>query len=313
MTPQRVRNPIIPGNRQDRTGTAGILRRAGAAIRKRWAGLQVDVLAIFDRIPIYGRNDDARQPAERTIYALTPDEAAATSQALQDALDRWIGAERDVKHVLWWEPYPEEALQLGTAQSVANLTQLSPAYAAARSLQTVVFSQPYRNRVAMAQIKSYEHWTGITAGMRSELSQIIGRAVVDGKAPRDVRREIMDRLDVSRSKALEYAQTDITDTLRQARMAEADNAVETMGLNIGLLWTSALIPTTRPWHASRNGKAYSTAEVRAFYSVNGNRYRCHCATTECLLDDKGAPILTQGAKDSMRKELDAWQKATAKK
>lgn len=312
MTPQRVRNPIIPGNRQDRTGTAGILRRAGATIRRRWAWLQADVLAIFDRIPIYGRNDGAR-PVERTIYSMTPDEAAATSQALQEALDRWIGAERDVKHVLWWEPYPEEAMQLGTAQSVANLTQLSPTYAAARSLQTVVFSQPYRNRVAMAQLKSYEHWTGISAGMRSELSQIIGRAVVDGKAPRDVRREIMDRLDVSRSKALEYAQTDITDTLRQARMAEADNAVETMGLNIGLLWTSALIPTTRPWHASRNGKAYSTAEVRAFYQVNGNRYRCHCATTECLLDDKGAPILTQGAKDSMRKELETWQKAAAKK
>jgi uncharacterized protein with gpF-like domain len=312
MTPQRVRNPILPGNRQDRTGTAGILRRASAAIRRRWAGLQAEVLAIFDRIPVYGQNDVA-QPAARTIYAMTPEEAAATSQALQDALDRWIGAERDVRHVLWWEPFPEEAMHLGSAQSVANLTQLSPAYAAARSLQTVVFSQPYRNRVAMAQLKSYEHWTGISAGMRSELSQIIGRAVVDGKSPRRARAEIMERLDVSKSKALEYAQTDITDTLRQARMAEADHAIETMGLNIGLLWTSALIPTTRPWHASRNGKAYSTAEVRAFYQVNGNIFRCHCATTECLLDDNGAPIITKGAKDSMRKELETWQKAAEKK
>lgn len=36
---------------------------------------------------------------------------------------------------------------------------------------------------------------------------------------------------------------------------------------------------------------------------------CHCATTECLLDDAGAPILTRGAKDSMRNELEAWKKA----
>lgn len=302
----------MPGNRRDRTGTAGILRRAGAAIRKRWAGLQVDVLAIFDRIQVYGQND-AGQTMERTIYALTPDEAAATSQALQDALDRWIGAGRDVKHVLWWEPYPEEAMQLGAAQSAANLTQLSPAYAAARSLQTVVFSQPYRTRVAMAQIKSYEHWTGISASMRSELSQIIGRAVVDGKAPRDVRREIMDRLDVSRSKALEYAQTDITDTLRQARWAESDHARDNMGIRVGILHTSAFLPTTRPTHAARHGKVYSTEEARAWYGRDGNRYRCHCGQTECLLDDKGAPILTQGAKDSMRKELEAWQKAAAKK
>lgn len=308
MTPQRVRNPIIPGNRQDRTGTAGILRRANAAIRRRWTGLQAEVLAIFARIPIYSQNDAAR-PAERTIYGLTPDEVAATAQALQQALDRWISEGRESRHVLWWEPYPEEAMQLGTAQSVANLTNLSPAYAAARSLQTAVFSQPYRNRVAMAQIKSYEHWTGISAGMRSELSQIIGRAVVDGKAPREVRREIIDRLDVSQSKALQYAQTDITDTLRQARMAEADHGSEVMGLNIALLWTSALVPTTRPWHASRNGNAYSTAQVRAFYEVNGNRYNCRCATTECLTDEGGAPILSKGAKDSLRREREAWQKA----
>lgn len=312
MNARRPRNPILPGNRQDRTGTAGILRRAGATIRRRWAGLQADVLAIFERITIYGQNDSAR-PAERTIYSLTPDEAAATSQSLQDALDRWIGAGRAVKHVLWWEPYPEEAMQLGAAQSVANLTQLSPTYAAARSLQTVVFSQPYRNRVAMAQIKSYEHWTGISAGMRSELSQIIGRAVVDGKAPRDVRREIMDRLDVSRSKALDYAQTDITDTLRQARWAEADHARDNMGIRSGILHSSAFLRTTRPTHAARHGKVYSTDEARAWYSRDGNRYRCHCGQTECLLDDNGAPILTQGAKDSMRKELEAWQKASAKK
>lgn len=308
MTPQRVRNPIISGNLKDRTGAAGILRRAGAQIRKRWAGLQREVLAIFDRIPIYSTNDLVL-PAARTIYGMTPDEMAATSQALQLALDRWIAAERDVKHVLWWEPLEEEAAQLGTAQAVANLTNLSTTYAAARSLQTVVFSQAYRNRVAMAQIKSYEHWTGLSAGMRSELSQIIGRAVVDGKAPRAVRAEITERLDVSRSKALQYAQTDITDTLRQARMEEADHAMATMEIDIALLWTSALIKTTRPWHASRNGQAYTSAEVKEFYGKNGNLYNCRCSVTECLLDDKGRPIQTQGAKDSLRKELEVWQKA----
>ena len=310
MKPERVVNPVIPGSTTDRTGTGGILRRAGADIRRRFAELQKDVLAIFDRIRVLSTNDAA---LARTIYAMTPEEMAATSQALREALDRWISNGRDPAHLAWWAIYDEDASQLGSAQSVSNLTRLSAAYAATRTLRDVVFSEAYRTRVATAQIKSYDHWTGLSAELRAELSQIIGRAVVDGKNPKAVRAEIAERLDVSKARALQYSQTDITDTLRQARMAEADYAEEQFGLRIGLLWTSALIPTTRPWHASRNGKVYKSAEVRAFYEANGNRYRCHCATTECLLDAAGKPILTKTLKDSMAKELAAWQKAQPKK
>lgn len=237
---------------------------------------------------------------------------AATSQALRDALDRWIASERDPAHSFWWSAYDQEASQAGAAQSVANLTRLSPAYGATRTLQQVVFSEAYRNRVAMAQLKSYEHWTGLSAGMRSELSQIIGRAVVDGKNPRAVRTEIAERLGVSRAKAAQYAQTDITDTLRQARVAEAEHAEEEFGIRIGLLWTSALTQTTRWWHGNRNGKVYSPGEVRAFYAERGNRYNCHCATTECLLDEAGKPILTKRLRETMAGELATWRKRTGK-
>jgi uncharacterized protein with gpF-like domain len=120
--------------------------------------------------------------------------------------------------------------------------------------------------------------------------------------------EIRERLDVSRSAALQYAQTDITDTLRQARWAEAERAGDEYGLRLALLWTSALIPTTRPWHASRHGKVFTPAEVRNFYGQRGNRYRCHCSQTEALLDEAGAPILTDGLKRSMSKELKAWER-----
>ncbi len=199
----------------------------------------------------------------------------------------------------------------GTAQSLANIAGLSATYAGARSLEQIVYSEAYRNRVAMAQIKSYEHWTGLSAGMRSELSQIIGRAVVDGKNPRAVRAEIAERLDVSKAKALQYAQTDITDTLRQARQAEKDFAEAEFGIELGLLWTSALKPTTRPHHAARHGKVYTTEQVREFYGRDGNRYNCYCAQTECLLDADGRPILTDTLKGAMAKEKAAWERVSA--
>lgn len=304
------RNPAIPGTPRDRTGTADVLRRAVADIRRRFAGLQREVLAIFDGIRIVQAND-ASSTMQRTIYALTPDEMAAVSLALRQAMDRWIADGRDPASMLWYSVYPEQASQLGAAQAVANLTHLSAAYAATRTLRDVVFSEAYRHRVAMAQIKSYEHWTGLSGEIRAELSQIIGRAVVDGKNPRAVRREIMDRLDVSKSRAMQYAQTDITDTLRMARLAEDQHAEESLGIRTGELWTSAFLPTTRPTHAARSGRVYTREQVRDFYSRDGNRYRCHCSITSVLLDDDGQPILSDSLRKTMRKEREAWEDSKA--
>jgi uncharacterized protein with gpF-like domain len=303
----RQRNPALPGTSRDRTGTAGILRRAVAEIRKRYTGLQREVLAIFDGIRIVQTNDAGTMP--RTIYALTPEEMASVSYALRQALDRWIASGREAAHAFWYSAYIDEASQLGAAQAVANLTNLSNIYAAARTLRDVVFSEAYRNRVAMAQIKSYEHWTGLAAGMKSELSQIIGRAVVDGKNPKAARAEIMERLGVSKGRAMGYAQTDITDTLRQARLAEDERAEETLGIVTGELWTSAFLPTTRPTHAARSGRVYTREEVQDFYGRDGNRYRCHCSITSCLLDADGKPILSDTLKAAMRKEREVWEKA----
>lgn len=301
-------NPIIPGGAKDRTGAGRIISRAIGEIDKRFKGLRADVLALFDAIPTYAINALA-DPGARVLYGLTPEQMAALSAELLAAVERWIVDGRDPANTFWWAPYDAQASQLGAAQSAVNLANLSPVYAAARGIESIVQSLPYQNRLAMAQIKSYEHWTGLAAAQKSELAQIIGRAVVDGKNPKAVRTEIMERLEVSRSKAAQYAQTDITDTLRQARWAESEYAEKAFDLKIGLLWTSALKPTTRAWHASRNGKVYTPEDVRAFYGRDGNRYNCYCGQTECLLDKSGKPILTDRLKASMLAERESWEKA----
>lgn len=302
----RTPNPTIYGSDADRTASSPIIRRAVAEIRRRFAGLQADVLAVFRAIRIVGSNDALS--VARTVYALGPQEAAAVSLALQQALDRWLLDNRSAADVFWWSAFEDDAARLGTAQTVANLTNLAPSYAAARRLEEVVFSEPYRTRVAVAQVRSMDHWTSTAAGARAELSRIIGRAVVDGKNPRAVEAEIRERLGVSRSEAFRYAQTDIPGTLREAKWAEADHAEEAMGLRVGLLWTSALLASTRPWHASRAGRVYTTEEVRAFYGERGNRYNCFCGQTEFLIGEDGKPMLSDALKSMLVKRRQAWQR-----
>lgn len=295
-------NPAIPGNVKDRTGTAGILRRASAEIRRRWTGLQKDVLAAFDGIQTLAVNDTSK-----TLYMLTPEQMQSLSIELQAALARWIADGRDPAHIAWWSGYVQESSQLGAAQSVANLTQLSASYAASRALETVIYSAPYKNRLAMAQIKSQDHWTSLAAKQRADLTGIIGRAVVDGKNPRVVRKEIQEALGVGKSRAMLYAQSEIPGALREARIAENDYAAQDMSIKTAILWTSALTSRTRAWHASRNGRTYSTDEVRAFYSQGGNRFNCLCGLTDVLLDAEGRPILTKALQSAMANERKRWQ------
>lgn len=302
---QRPSNPVIPGTPRDRTGSSLLLRQARAQIAARWEGLRRDVLAIFDAIPVYTIND----AAALVRYGITPEVMDQTMLDLRAALGRWIQNTKDPRHIFWWDPFVNKASQLGTAQSVANISNLSPTYATVRTLETVIFSEPYRVRVGLARIKSYEHWTGLASESQSRLAGVIGRAVADGLNPRAARKLIEEALDVTRSKAAQYAQTDITDTLRQARWAEAESTTEELGVKIGMLWTSALLPTTRETHATRNGQVYSTEDVRTFYTRNGNRYNCHCGQTECLLDAEGKPILTDRLKTAMLAERAAWESA----
>lgn len=271
-------NPIIHGTPADRTGTMPILRRAVREINRRWAGLQADVLAAFNAIPAYAIN--AGETVDLYRYGLTPDQMARLSAELQAAVERWIADGRDPANLFWWSQYVSESAQLGTAQSVANLSALSPSYAATRSVASVIYSEPYVQRLSLAQFKSYEHWTGLAAQQKSELAQVIGRAVTDGKNPKAIASEIEERLGVSLSKAKQYAQTDVTDTLRQARWAESEQAQDDFGIKIGLLWTSALLPTTRQSHAAKHGRILTQEAVRDFYGRNGNRYNCFLPGTK---------------------------------
>ncbi|MEY4943749.1 MAG: hypothetical protein RL254_1930, partial [Planctomycetota bacterium] len=97
-------NPIIPGNKQDRTGTSGILRRAVADIRRRYKGATRDVIAAFDRIPVY-RVNEVSEADFAVRYGLTPQAMADLSQELAAIMARWLEEGRESAPGFWWSPY----------------------------------------------------------------------------------------------------------------------------------------------------------------------------------------------------------------
>lgn len=238
------------------------------------------------------------------IYDMTAAELADLLQVVQSILDDELlnGGSQN----LWAMDYVIAEYDRGTLNAFTNLSVQSQVYASQTTLQQLLSSPGYLNQISAARLTTFSDWKVISDTARGDLTNIITDAIARGVNPRETASVISKRLDVSMSRAKNIAQTEQVGALRQAQWNETEWTSERLGLNTGLLWLSALKPTTRTWHASRHGKVYTTEEVRDFYAENGNRYNCYCSQIPVLLNDDGS-IFNEGLADKLAKERKQWQ------
>jgi hypothetical protein len=310
MTPKykRVINPIVPSNKENPTMSGRLLAKADKEIVRRIKAMTDDVVALFENIPSYAANASA-DDIGLYVYGLSAEQMLLLQTTLGDIAYKWLVGGMP-NGLFWFETLTQEAAAMGLAQSSANLSQLSAVYAASRPIESVIYSQRYIQQTAMAVARDYSHWTGLADDAKVRLSGVIADGVAQGKNPKSVVTDIQDSLNVTRSKARQMAQTDIVGTLRETRWAESDAARDELGIEVRMLWTSALAPTTRKTHAVRSGRVFTTNECRLFYSKDGNRYGCLCAQTECLVDENGDLIASDNLKQGMKRQREAWMKSS---
>lgn len=239
------------------------------------------------------------------IYDMDARRLAALLEIVQTILDDYL-LEGNSQNI-WAMSYVSSEFERGTLNAYTNLAAQSPVYAAQTTLSQLLFSAPYLNQIQMAYVPVYSDWKGLSDTTRADLANVLADAIGRGINPRETARLISKRLDISMSGAKNIAQTEQVGALRQAQWAETTWAKERLGLNTGLLWLSALKPTTRAWHAARHGRIYTVEEVEAFYAENGNRYHCYCSQIPAILNDKGE-IVNEGLSRRLADERKDWQK-----
>ncbi|MEF3090478.1 phage minor head protein [Raoultella scottii] len=241
--------------------------------------------------------------AGRFIYDMSPQEMADLLGIVQTILDNYLlqGGEQN----LWAMEYVTREAQRGTLEAFNNLSQQSPVYASQTTLQMLLSSPAYQSQIAAAYISTYSDWKMESDRARGDLANVIADSIGRGVNPRETAQVISKRLDVSMSRAKNMAQTEQVGALRQAQWNETDWAADRLGLKTGLLWLSALKPTTRWWHAAEHGKVKTTEWVREFYSRDGNKYHCYCGQIPVLLNDDGS-IFNKGLAEKLAKEREQW-------
>ncbi|HAS1803830.1 TPA: phage head morphogenesis protein [Enterobacter hormaechei subsp. xiangfangensis] len=323
MTAQtRIGTPIVPRNKADPTQSSRQVSRMFNVIEDRYLNIKRRLKALFDqRLTGQQReanaqrswmmcNNEGAEPslyqvnAGKFIYDMTAAELADLLQVVQSILDDELleGGSQN----LWAMDYVIAEYDRGTLNAFTNLSVQSQVYASQTTLQQLLSSPGYLNQIAAARLTTFSDWKVISDTARGDLTNIITDAVARGVNPRETASVISKRLDVSMSKAKNIAQTEQVGALRQAQWNETDWAADRLGLSTGLLWLSALKPTTRWWHAAEHGKVKTTDWVREFYSRDGNKYHCYCGQIPVLLNDDGS-IFNEGLEEKLKKERQQWK------
>ncbi|MEY0066797.1 phage minor head protein [Providencia rettgeri] len=283
MKIQKIRTAIRAGTKADPTAVDKLERGAMKAFAKRIKKVSQGYIQLLNRIP--------SEPVVNKKYQfdLDPNYLSIILRDGELMVDEVLLQGGEFNNFFFNE-YVSTAYERGTAQEYANLAQQSTAYAATQqSVATVLLSEPYQLRMALVRARVFEEMKGMSAQVKADMARILTDGIARGLNPREVARNLNEQSGIEIRRANRVARTEITTALRRARMDEADEASEVLNLETRQVHISALSPTTRPNHASRHGKIFTTDEQRDWWAVDGNSINCKCSTVTILTDKEGRP------------------------
>lgn len=304
----RLPQPKISMSLTDPLNANGRVSKMVRDVDSRYTTMKKHVKELFQTIPVSAGNAEAGN----YYYDFSAYRSANFLDELQSILDGMLLEGDDFNHGrLWASTYVSDAMYAGTQKANSELGSLSNAYKDSRPLAEILYSQPYLDRLQLAYTRTYNDWGGLSDYTRQQVAEVITAGIANGDAPGVVEQKIVDRMDVSRSYARSIAQTEITNTLREANRREVKEAQVTLGMDTIMLWQSALMKTTRVNHAARHGKYYTPEEIDEFYSEGANRRNCHCSQTPALVMD-GKPVILERTQEKLDKQREAWHGAHKK-
>lgn len=280
-----ARSPILPSSQADPTGVDRLERGAMKDFDRRMRRIRTGYVEALARIPA--------EPAVNKRYTFRLDQALLSSIfADTDRLVDEILLEGGERNLWFFESYVGVAYQRGTAQEYANLGQQSPAYKAGRdSLQALLRSEPYQARLSLLRARQFEEMKGLSGQVKADMSRILSDGMGRGLNPRDIARNLAEQTGIEARRGHRIARTEVPMALRRARWDEQDQAQEDYGTQSKLMHISALSPTTRPSHARRHAKLFTSEETRDWYSKDANAINCKCSQVSVLVDEKGEPLV----------------------
>ncbi|AUR95853.1 head morphogenesis domain protein [Vibrio phage 1.214.O._10N.222.54.F11] len=299
--------PVLPTDKRDPVGAMNRVIASYKQIDKRLKNIYSKLSERIEQIPrerVALNNIGSQSYQYRYLVdaAGLQDIGTYLQQLIYDEI---LGTSNGSFSNLWFmNPYVEEQYERATEQALQSTMNLASSDAVGadlsrqiRGLQAefVLMSPGYQTRVNLVKNRLFEEMKGFSDDMKRDLGGTLGRGMAAGHGINRIKKDVRERLGVSKSRAERIARTEINNAYRTAYWGETDELNDTVWKDSGfvtrMLWYSALTATTRRTHAQRHGEVYNTTEIREFYSVDANALNCLCTQVEVLVRKKTGEVI----------------------
>ena len=270
------------------TRTLGIERRWHREINRRWAEYRT-------RVTTRLRADQAMLTNAASVFTMSAERQRVYMRFVEDEIQRLLLATEQAPN--WQAQYQLESYTRGLERTRAALVaqgadlvptvgeQLTAAglrpFTATPSLGGGSTAAPiHQDALEFLYTRSYESLGNWTDKLATETRQILFDGVTEGQGIDEVVRRMVDRIDVSRSRARVIAQTETVQAYQRSNGAEATRASEEIGKPVLLRWLTVMDSRVRHLHAQYHG-TLSTPEEYA-RKIGVSPWNCRCASAPVI-------------------------------
>lgn len=280
---------------QDPTRQGSNRRKAEKELIRRLVGAQAEIKQYLLSLPTTKRQvpDGNSLLLNREVYEHQPDAYAQLRQFIAQTINKWLELGGTGKPPRWFfDAQVMAAYDSGASETIATIALLLALLPTKRtmldiSFENIVVTYGYRQRMQYSFEQSYTSVQKLGNDVAADVTRAVSEKIDSGMSPVTLAAAAALVFDKARKRAKLIAENEINNTFRKAKQAEAEALASALDLNIKVLHRSALLPTTRAWHAARHGRIYTIQEQAIWWSQDANQINCHCSVSEVIVDDDG--------------------------
>lgn len=282
------------------TGQQRNTKAAAAEIKRRMKQAKIEVLAVFNSIPVK-RIEVSRLQANQVsyIYELSATRFLEVELELKRIIASWLEVQDATQRPARWffDQYIGKAHTDGTGAALGNIASAlesvsaDPVLLGQVQLENVLLSEPYRRRFELVSARAFNDMIGFADENGRKLGQILGNGVAGGQSPREIARQLYREFDfIEGYRALRIARTEVNAAFNKAREEATKDARDRLGVEMRVMHVSSLVEgSTRLHHAERHGGIFTPEDQSLWWSQGSNRINCLCTTVEIVFVD-GKPL-----------------------
>jgi hypothetical protein len=277
--------PLLKVNRRskkDPTNQAGNRRKANRDNNNRLKKAQKRILALWSVVPVKRRTiKDIETNASFYDY-----ENGIDYLEIQRILDQEFNTESALMPFAWYfNDYDEQAFRSGIFQE-NNLIWVILGEAGLITNEAIITSPFYIAALSTLQANDYRLIQNLSRTTSNQVYQVIQDGIDAGLSRKAISKQITRRFRVAKTSSERIVLTEINRAYNNARLDLAQFYIDD-GQPLAILHISALLTTTRSWHAARHGHAFTPEAQRQWWDSNSNRINCYCSTRSAKTDKNG--------------------------